>query len=71
MPSKTYNPFSTVTGAVEQAPAKVSHERVRTAVFVVLAAHALLLMGLLVGCNSEPSARSIAAAYSASDQVGR
>jgi hypothetical protein len=56
----TANPFTTqMPGAAVPSAKKSKRERFRTTVFVVLAAHVVLLMILLMGCNTQPSAKAL------------
>lgn len=69
MLSSIANPFSESRAALAAPPVKKNRrERFRTTVFAVLAAHVVLLMVLLMGCNTQPSAKTIAGTYPAAEQ---
>jgi hypothetical protein len=59
----TANPFTQVPATATLSAKPSRRERFRTTVFIVLAAHVVLLMVLLMGCNTQPSAQSIAETY--------
>jgi hypothetical protein len=59
----TANPFTQMAEAAIPSAKKSKRERFRATVFVVLAVHVVLLMVLLMGCNTQPSAKSMAGTY--------
>lgn len=67
---QTANPFA-AGGDAALSPGRSTRERFRNAVFAVLAAHVVLVLGLLMGGNTEPSAKSIAGTYAGFDRPAK